>query len=292
MAYRQGTTDIAQTSERLMAAQKQVSSGNRVNVASDDPAAAAAIINEQASIAKIDAYTSANDDASTRLNIADSAMSDVVDRISYAQTLVTGVQGSTVTQAQRDAAIQGLNGIRDALVNDLNTKHQGAYLFSGTDATDAPYTQAADGTVSAYHGNTSVASVDVDGSRQIQSTFDGSRIAQGSDSSDIFTVLSNLTTAIANGDTAGMDSGLSALGRAFDRATLAQTTVGNAMRTVDDAGQQLSALRVDASARASKLQAADMAAAITAMSQAQTSYQAALAAFASFGKTSLMNYIQ
>jgi flagellar hook-associated protein 3 FlgL len=291
MAYREGAIDIAQTSERLAAAQKQVSSGNRVNVASDDPVSAARIVDEQGSIARIDAYTSANDAASSRLNIADSVLSDVVERISYAQTLVTGAQGSTVTQAQRDAAIQGLSGIRDALVSDLNTKFDGAYLFSGTDSTDAPYTQASNGTVSAYRGNTSVASVDVDGTRQIQSTFDGSRIAQGSDSADIFTVLSNLTTAIANGDAAGMENGAAALGRAFDRATLAQTTVGNAMRTVDDAGERLAALRVDASARASKLQAADMAAAITAMTQAQTSYQAALAAFATLGKTSLMNYI-
>jgi len=291
MMYRDSAVDISQTTERLERAQRQVSSGNRVNVASDDPAGAAGIINEQAAIARIDAYSSANDAASARLGIADSVLTDIVDRLSYAQTLVAGVQGSTVTQAQRDAAVSGLNGIRDALVADLNTKFQGGYLFSGTDAADAPYTQAADGTVSAYRGNTSVASVDVDGTRTIQSTFDGSHIAQGSDSSDVFTVLSNLTTAIANGDAAGMDTGTKALGRAFDRSTMAQMSVGNAMQTVDDAGQRLTSLRVDATARASKLQAADMVAAISAMTQAQSSYQAALAAFGTIGKNSLMNYI-
>jgi flagellar hook-associated protein 3 FlgL len=291
MSYRQGNDDIAQTAERLAAAQQQVSSQKRIQVASDDPAAAASIIEQQGTLARIDAYTAANDAASSRLNVADSVLSDVINKITAAQTAALGAQGSNVTANQRDAAVQQLNGLRDALLSDMNTQFKGTYLFGGTNVTVAPYTHAAGGAVSAYQGNATTSAIEVDATRSVALSFDGGKIMQGTDSSDLFTTLAALTTAIDAGDNAGISVGLAALGRALDRSTVAQSAVGNALNTIDSAGAQLTTARLDATSRVSKLQDANMAEAISEMTRAQNAYAAALGAFATVGKLSLMDYL-
>jgi flagellar hook-associated protein 3 FlgL len=292
MAYRQVNDDIAQTAERLAAAQRQVSSQHRIQVASDDPAAAASIIEHQGTLARIDAYTAATDAASSRLNVADTVLSDVINKITAAQTAALGAQGSQVTANQRNAAVQQLNGLRDALLSDMNTQFKGTYLFGGTNVTVAPYTQAPGGAVSAYQGNATAAAIEVDATRSVPLSFDGGKIMQGSDSSDLFTTLAALTTAVSAGDSAGISVGLTALGRALDRSTVAQTAVGNALNTIDSAGAQLTSARIDATSRVSKLQDANMAEAISDMTRAQNAYEAALGAFATVGKLSLMDYLR
>jgi flagellar hook-associated protein 3 FlgL len=290
--YRQGNADIAQTGERLAAAQRQVSSNHRIQKASDDPAAAASILEQQGTLARIDAYTASNDAASSRLNVADSVLSDVITKITAAQTAALGAQGSQTTASQRNAAVQQLNGLRDALLNDMNTQFKGTYLFGGTNVTVAPYTQASNGTVSAYQGNATAAAIDIDATRSVPLSFDGGKILQGSDSTDLFAALSALTTAIGAADNSGISTGLAAIGRALDRATVAQTAVGNALNTIDSAGTQLASARLDATSRVSKLQDANMAEAITEMTRAQNAYSAALGAFATVGRLSLMDYLR
>ena len=74
-------------------------------------------------------------------------------------------------------------------------------------------------------------------------------MAKGTDASDIFGVLSALITAVKAGDDTGMGQGLDALGRALDRATLAQTKVGTGLRSLEDTRVELGQTRLDAGAR-------------------------------------------
>jgi flagellar hook-associated protein 3 FlgL len=146
--------------------------------------------------------------------------------------------------------------------------------------------------VSSYQGNGAAVSVDLGQGRSAQISFDGSSIAQGSDASDIFTVLSNLATAAKTGDSAGLGQGLDALDRALSRATLAQTQVGSSFNALDDVRGRLSTERVGITAELTTTEDANMASAITNMSQADTAYRAALAAFGRIGSVSLMDYLK
>jgi flagellar hook-associated protein 3 FlgL len=290
--FRDGTADIALAAERLAAAQRQVSSGHRINDLSDDPVGASSVVQQQSAIARIDAYTAASDSASSRLTVADSVLSDLIDTITAAQTTVVGAQGSEVTATQADAAVQQLGALRDAVLSDMNTQVNGTFLFGGTNVLAQPYVQLAGGAVSAYQGNAATASVGVDASRSVPISFDGGQILQGADPADLFSTFASLATAITNRDSVGMSQGLAALKRAFDRATVAQTAVGNALNTIDSATTQRVTARNDAAARLSKVQDADMASAITEMTSAQNAYSAALGAFATVNKLSLMDYLK
>ena len=198
--FSEGSDNIRSAADRMSQAQRQVSSGNRLNALSDDPSAAMSAVSEHASLAGLDAYSRTADVASSRLAITDSVLSDIVDKISAARTVVIGAQGSVATPSQRTAAANELQSLRDAVLGDLNTSFSGTYLFAGSGAT-APYVIAG-GTVGSYQGNATPVQVDVEAGRSVSITKDGGAIAKGSDAQDVFTVLSDLVTAAQNGDSA------------------------------------------------------------------------------------------
>ena len=69
-------------------------------------------------------------------------------------------------------------------------------------------------------------------------------IMQGTDSVHILDALTNLAAAVSAGDATGMDAGIQALNRAFDRANAAQARVGNDERSLDDTKALISSARV------------------------------------------------
>jgi flagellar hook-associated protein 3 FlgL len=284
-------TEVGRTAQQLAAAEQQVSSGRRLSKLSDDPTAASGAVTDHATLSSIDAYKATADVATSRLTIVDSALSDIVNQITAAQTAALSARGTVQTQSQRDAAAASLQAISDALVGDFNLRFQGASLFGGTLAATSPYEKTG-GVISAYQGNGATTSLDVGGGRLVAGSLDGSAIAQGSDTSDIFTVLSNLVAAVRTGNNDAIGQGISALERALDRATLAQTQVGTSLAALDDARASLNTARLNTKAQLSEKEDANMAAAMVQMNQAYTAYQAALNAFSRIGTLSLMDYLR
>jgi flagellar hook-associated protein 3 FlgL len=291
-SYRNAQSDTNLAAAALAAAQRLVSSGHRINKPSDDPAGSKVAIADHAAVGALDAYTKTADSTTSRLTVADSMMSDIIDKITAAQSSAVGAQGSQATQGQRDAASAALQGISDALLGDFNAKFHGTYLFSGSKATTAPYQVVPPATVPSYQGNTTGVSVDLGQGRTAQMSFDGSAVAQGSDSSDLFTVMSKLVADTKAGNSVAIGQGIDALGRALDRATLAQTQVGTTFGVLDDARARISTERLGVNQEITTTEDADMASAITNMTQADTAYRAALAAFGRIGSVSLMDYLR
>jgi flagellar hook-associated protein 3 FlgL len=240
---------------------------------------------------RLDAYTSAGDAANYRLTLADNVMTDMVNQLTSAQSTALSARGSEIPQSTRDTVANELLAIRDALMSDINTQFQGAYLFSGSKVTIAPYSILG-GTVSTYQGDTDTNAIDIGSGRSVASTFDGSAILQGSDSSNVLDTLTNLATAISTGDQAGIDAGVQALNRAFDRTTAAQARIGNDEKSLEDTRSLISSARVGSVARLSSIEDVDLAQAASKLSQADTAYRAALAAMSTIGQVSLMDYIK
>ena len=290
-SFDQMSRAIAQATEALADAQRQVSTGLRVGRLSDDPLGTAAAVTEHASLDRLDAYKGAGDAASYRLGLADNVLTDIINQLTSAQTTAMAARGSEITQQQRDIDANEILAIRDALLSDINTQFQGAYLFSGSKVTVAPYSISG-GTVSAYQGDNDTNAIDIGTNRAVASTFDGSAIFQGSDTAHVLDTLTNLAAAISAGDQAGMDAGVQALNRAFDRANTAQARVGNDMKSLDDTRALISSSRVGSVGRLSSIEDADLAEAASRLSQANTAYRAALSAMSTLGQLSLMDYIK
>ena len=287
---REGIGAINTASTQLQQAQLEAATGKRIRKPSDDPASAQQALAERAELGAIDDYRHATDSASSRLAAADSALGDIVDKLTQALSTVTGVRGSSVDPAARMSASSTLAGIRDAIRADLNTSFQGNSLFAGGKVDQQAYVMV--GGAWTYQGDTNLVQVEVDRVRTVTIGFNGQSVAQGSDASDVLTSIDQLITAVENADDAGMASGISAMTRAFDRANQAQGRLGADESAIADTQIRLTARKTAVDGRRSKLEDANMAEALTRMSQAETAYKAALGAVSSVEKLSLLDYLR
>lgn len=287
---REGLNAINTASNQLQQAQIEAATGKRIRKASDDPAGAQQALAERAELGAIDDYRHAADSAASRLAAADSALGDIVNQLTTALSTVTGVRGSSVDVAARHAASTTLVGIRDAIRADLNTSFQGNSLFSGGKV-DQPAYELVSG-VWTYQGDTNPVQVEVDRVRTVTIGFNGQAVAQGGDSTDILTALDDLVTAVEAGDADGMSTGVDALNRAFDRANQAQGRLGVDESSIADTQIRLTARHTAVDARRSKLEDANMAEALSRMSQADVAYKAALGSVSAVEKLSLLDYLR
>jgi flagellar hook-associated protein 3 FlgL len=289
--FRDSLSSIERASERLLDYQRQVASGRRITRPSDDPVGAAAAIGERSELAAIEQYTRTGDSAMARLRVADTALSDVIDRLTQAQTAIVGAMGTQKSDVEREAAAQTLEGIRQSVLSDLNASFQGVYLFAGANSIAAPFTTGPGGVVSAYQGSTQEVMVDIDGNRAVTIGIDGSAISQGGAAASVFAALDAAAAAARAGDHAGLQQALADLGAAFDRTTAAQTRVGTTLAAIDAQQATFVDRRLAGQARVSKLEDANMAEAITGMNQADAGYRAALGATSQIARRSLMDYL-
>src|SRR5262245_15999395 len=281
---------INAAASELTKAQTQVSTGRRGQAPSDDPSAVQSIVGDQADLGAIDNYSEAADNAGSRLAMADNLLTAIVDKISQALTTATAMHGDTANTASRTAAYETVVGLRDSILGDVNTKFRGTYLFSGSQALTRPYAQIAG--VWIYQGDTTAVGVDIGQSRSVTTAIDGAGLAQGSDPRDLFTVLDDLAAHIVAVDNDGVTNDIAALERAFSRATAVQSRIGADQRKIWDGQDQLTKLKQAALTQLSKDRDANMAEAITRMSQADTTYRAALGAVGTANRASLLDYIK
>ncbi len=283
--------DLEHAVSELTQRQREVSSGKRVNTPSDDPASAAAAIRERAELQAIDQYSRAADSVGSRVTVIDTILSDMIDKIIAAQASASGARGTTQTDAQREATASELEGLRDAVLTDINSTFGGRYLFGGSSSLTPPYSKDAAGTVSGYLGDANALSVDIDRDRSVQVTYDARVLTQGGEAQDVFQVFSALITAVRGNDQQGIIDGLAALGKSLDRVTGVQSGVGADMNAIESHQARLTQLQLAGEARLSKDEDANMAESITKMNQASTVYEAALSAVAKRSKLSLLDYL-
>lgn len=151
--YQQSLSNLLNQQNALNRTQNQVSTSQRINVASDDPAGAGRVVTLNHILAANTQYTSNIDAASTRLNSEQSALGAVNSLLDNARTLA--LQGGNGSLASRDRqAIAGqLTQLREQLVQLANgSDSNGDALFAGTSSTSAPFVTSADGSVN-YAGN-------------------------------------------------------------------------------------------------------------------------------------------
>ncbi len=287
---RDGLSAINQAAENMAAAQRQVSTGRRLNGAGDDPLAAQQAVATRAEMGAVDAYSRTVDAAASRLAAADSVLSSFGDKLAAVIVAGLGAKGSTATAASRSAAAAEVTSLRDALLSDINTTVDGRAVFSGTQTNAAAYAQV--GGVWTYQGDTNALQVQVERGRVVSVTFDGSAIAQGGDAADVFTVLDDLVAAINAGDDNGISTAIAGVERGFDRTLRAQSRLGADERGLDDATIRLSTLRQAGEGRRAALEDANMAEAVTRLTAADTSYRAALASVSTVERVSLLDYLR
>jgi flagellar hook-associated protein 3 FlgL len=139
-------TSLAQLQKRqveLSETQNQLTTGKRVNRASDDPTAAARAERALASSARVDADKRGVDASKSFMSLTESSLGDANDLLQRARELLVQAGNAGLGDAQRKNIATELQGIRQQLLSIAN-RSDGAngYLFGGQGSAQAPFIDA------------------------------------------------------------------------------------------------------------------------------------------------------
>ncbi len=203
-------TTIANLQERqktLSTTQQQLTSGKRVNYASDDPTAAARAERALAGIARSEANQRTLDASRNVMNIASSAFSNATELLQTARETVVAAGNGSYTDAERKAQAMKLRDIRTQLLSVANRPDGGGgYVFGGQGSSSPPFIDTTTGVVYQGQGGESLASSD----EHLSLSVDGNLIwLQGKSGNGVFNTApgTNSVTGLANSGTAWITSG-------------------------------------------------------------------------------------
>ena len=286
------TPDLLSSLDRSLQQQNndliELSSGRRVNTPSDDPAAAAQLIQNLDQVARTDSFQSGAGTINGQLQTADSTLSSVVTALQRAMTL--GIEGAngTLSDSNRAAVAAELQGIQNQLVSLANTSYQGKYIFSGT-AQIQPY--VADTTAPSgvrYDGNAGVNTVAIGTGYNLQVNLPGSQLFSAPQG-DVFQAMHDLIFAITSNN--GIEAAADEVSTAFNYVTGQRVFYGNGMNQITAQQTFLNSTQTQLASQQNTLVGADIAAVASDLVNTETARTAALSAIGRQPPVSLFDYL-
>ena len=279
---------------RLATAQRQLSTGLRINSVSDDPSHIGDLMSVRAQLDQTTQINANLGRVKTETDTGESALQSAVNLLDQVTTLGAQGQPNTQSAATRSQLADQVGSILQELVGISNTSVEGRYIFAGDNDQQAPYSTNLAQTfpVSAYAGSAAT--------RQVQapdgSLFSVSKTAQeifdsGDPDTSIFVQVTSLRNALQNNDQAGIDAALGALTGTGTYLNTQLAFYGNVQDQVQQATDFGSNLQTQLKTQLGGIQDADLTQAITDLVQATMQEQAALGAEGQMPRTSLFNYL-
>lgn len=271
----------------------QLTTGRRVNVASDDPSAAAQEVNIAYQIDSCDQYQRSSSSIYSELQTADSSLNSAVTALQRAITL--GVEGAngTLSQQDRDTVAQEVSGISQQVLSVANLTYNGHYVFAGTANLQPPYVvdNTAPGGI-AYQGNDNVNSVAIEPGQSVAVNQPGSQLFSAAGAS-VFVALNDLVTALQDPSSTTDDIGnaTTEIRNAYDQLTSARAFYGSTVDQVLSSQDFLGSEQVQLSQQQNSAVGVDMNVAATNLSNAEEARNAAVQAAADTNNMTLMDYL-
>lgn len=281
---------LNRTRQDTQAAMMEMSTGRRVNQPSDDPAAAALLVDNHDRMTFTARYMQSLTSLQGQFQSADSTLNSMVLALQRAITL--GVQGGNGTNSDDDRAAIGneLQGIQDQLISLANTAFQGRFLFAGTATSTTPFVK--DALVPSgvrYVGNDAVNTVQIGEGYRLATNKPGSQLF-AAPGHDMFLAMSGLIQALQTNT--GIDTAVGTLRAAFDYVSGQRVFYGNSMNQSQSQSTYLSSAKLQLSQQENTLAAADIESAASRLINSQNASDATLAAIGRMSQTTLFDYLK
>jgi flagellar hook-associated protein 3 FlgL len=281
---------LSQTTRQINSDLQQVASGQRVNVPSDEPAAAAGLVRNADQTSEADQFLRSVGNVSGEMQNADSALSSVVTALQRA--ISVGVQGAngTINASDRGALANEVQGILSQLVSLANLSYQGNFVFGGTATQTTPY--VLDGSSPSgvrYDGNDGVNSVTVGDHLTVKTNLPGSELFSAP-GADVFQALQDLVTNLKTGT--NIDISVNQVSAAYQHINAQRVFYGNAMNQLNSQQKYLNSESTQLAEQQNTLAGADLSRVLSDLVNAQTSREATLGAIARTQQGNLFDYIK
>ncbi len=292
--YQQFLDNVNQIGEEMTTAQEQVSSGLKITQVSDAPDSISELLAAHANLASTQQTLSNLSSVTTEVNAGETALETATTVFDQVQTLAAEGATSTQTAAGNSSIAQEVTSLLQQYVGLSATKINNRYIFAGDEDQNLPYTYNASQTppVSAYGGSASTRTVQDANGTAIPVALTAQQIFDSSDpSTNVFTTLENLSTALASNNTAAILTSLNGLPAVSQYLNTQLAYYGNVQDQLAAATTYGNTLVTQQQAQVAGIQDADVTQSILEMTQAQTQQQAALQSEGQIPRTTLFNFL-
>lgn len=287
--------DLDRIQSALDTVQRQISSGVRVGMASDDPGAVPPILNGQIAIAMDEQIQANLNDVKAELESGDSALQQAGKLMDQAISVAAhGANGAT-TPTEYQMLLQQALGIQQAIFGIASTSVNGRYIFSG-DRDDRPLYIAdanqANGVLQIAPATSTVRITDRNGvevwrRRTAAEIFDFGDASGG----NVFAAISGLVAALRGQDAGQAEDAAANLKNAADHLNQQLGLYGIGETRVDDSLNASSKAVISEKQDLGKRRDTDVAGAAIQLSQMTIRQQAALSVGARISQRSLFDYL-
>lgn len=125
--------------EAMARLQEQMSTGSRINRASDDPSAAYQVLGFNSQEKSLENYIDNLSEVISTLELSSSTIEDMTSRLVDAKVQLTQIMSGTYGEEGRKRTAEGINSILEHIVLLSNTKYMNQYIFGGDNTASAPY---------------------------------------------------------------------------------------------------------------------------------------------------------
>jgi flagellar hook-associated protein 3 FlgL len=291
--------NMERVQKQVADASQQVSSGRKVNVASDAPDEIDAILQLRSDVARNTQIRSNLGLAKADADAADSALTSATKLMDRAITLGTQGANFTLDANGRQSIAAEVQSLQDQMLAVSRTAVQGRYIFSG----DADGTPAYASDPTAANGVARLLSVpatqrveDPSGGsfavgQTAQQIFDSRNPDDSLASDNVFGALNSLRVALQNNDTAGITTAIGAIHEASTHLNTAQAFYGSVENRIADATNFAEQYDTRLQTELSQKQDADVASAAMLMTEGNTQLQAAFQMQAKMPRTTLFDFL-
>src|SRR5579871_5074226 len=176
---------------------QELSSGVSMNALSDNPVSAGQNVVLLDQIQRDDSFTTTTDAVTGRLQVADSALGSVVEKLTQAISLATSANSGTMNSSSIKSVSSQIAGLLSEVESLANSDYQGQYIFAGGQTGSVPFSTAAG--VTSYSGDSDVNYLQLPSGQKIQLNVPGDQIFLGAGESSVFGTLNNLVSDYASG---------------------------------------------------------------------------------------------
>jgi flagellin-like hook-associated protein FlgL len=172
-AAQQTISQLSTEQTQLEKLENEVSTGQALNLPSDNPSAALDAVNLQRTLDQLTQVSTNLTSSQSYLTQTDSALSTVSNLLNNAQSTASAAAGTTISASQQQQAADEIGQLVQQLVNLGNTNFDNRYLFAGSATGTQPFTF--NGQYVEYNGNSNSLSNYSDVNQLFQTNLSGAQ---------------------------------------------------------------------------------------------------------------------
>ena len=286
-------TNLSRASTDMIKANEVVSTGKKINRASDDPMALMLVLDVKSSMANIDQLQRNITAGRLWITVGESSLSQIDEFLYQAKAVCVDIKDGDKTELAREKAADAVDEYLKQILSLANAKVGNSYIFAGTKTDTKPFSfDESDPDLVNYNGNDNPFSVKVGIDTDVAVGRNGEEIfGESWDDDNIFKTLIDVKSHILNSDTDEIKMSIEKIESHLKavRTVISDATVKIVQFTIKE--KIIKDLDLAYDNKRSLLEDADINEAVVKLKIKELAYQSALSSSAIVMNLSIMNYL-